>query len=86
MLLKIKLNHHKPEKWKMIYLDDVEQWIEVRWIISLLFHCRYAGMARHVLPCSLLKVELPKLNLSCLKVKNDLFDSCFTVKNDLIVH
>ena len=81
MLLKIKLNHHKPEKWKMIYLDDVEQWIEVWWIISLLFHCRYAGMARHVLPCSLLKVWFLELNVSSKNMENNFCDSWLTVES-----
>ena len=56
MLHKIKLNHYEPERWKMIYLVNVELWIEVWWVISLLSHRRYAGIARQVLPCSLLKV------------------------------
>ena len=56
MLHEIKSNHLETEKWKMNYLDDVEPWIEVWWIISLPFHCRDAGMARQVLPGSLLKV------------------------------
>ena len=29
MLHKIKLNHHEPEKWKMINLVDVKLWIEL---------------------------------------------------------
>ena len=82
---KIKLNHHEPEKLKMI-LDNVEPWIEVWWIISLPFHCRDAGMAHQVLPCSLLKVWFLELNVSSKNVENNFCVSWLTVESGSMGH
>ena len=71
MLHEIKLNHNEPEKCKMIYVN-VELWIEVWWVISFLSHCRYAGIVRQVLPCSLLKVWFPELNVLSKNVENNI--------------
>ena len=46
----------------------------------------YAGMARQVLPCSLLKAHSPKLNVASLKVKNELLDTCFAVKRGPVIY